>query len=233
MALVKENKSTKEMKIALAGNPNSGKTTLFNELTGARQHVGNWPGVTVEKKMGKAFYENHLLEVVDLPGTYSLGAYSEDEVVARDFLQNGDYELVLDIINSSNLERNLYFTIQLLEMGVDLIAVLNMADEAKKKGIKIDKNKLSNELGVAVVETIASKGKGIDDLFTKTVNNSDFQNQDFKIEYGNKVEKLILEIKKIIKDLNFSGIINHRWLAIKLIERDPEIFKLLINKSGK
>lgn len=122
MALNKKERQNTELKVALAGNPNSGKTTMFNELTGSRQHVGNWPGVTVEKKTGRAFYQDYSLEVIDLPGTYSLGAYSEDEVVARDFLTAGDYDVVLNIINSANLDRNLYFTIQLLEMGVDLIA---------------------------------------------------------------------------------------------------------------
>ncbi|MGM0438472.1 MAG: FeoB small GTPase domain-containing protein, partial [Bacillota bacterium] len=225
-------KRENEIKIALAGNPNSGKTTIFNEMTGAKQHVGNWAGVTVEKKVGKSFYDNYEFEVVDLPGTYSLGAYSEDEVVARDFLIDGNYNLILDIINSVNLERNLYFTVQLLEMGVDLIAVLNMADEAKKKKIEINKNKLSERLGVEVVETVAKRGKGIDDLFSKIIKNRNSNKEGLKINYGEDIEKLILKIKNEFKNLKFSGIVNQRWIALKLIERDPEIEKLLKRKAG-
>ena len=227
MALVNKKSNKNNFKIALAGNPNSGKTTLFNEITGSRQHVGNWPGVTVEKKVGKAFYEDYSLEVVDLPGTYSLGAYSEDEIVARDFLASGDYNLVLDIINSSNLERNLYFTIQLLEMGVDIIAVLNMADEAEKKGININKKKLSTELGIPVVETVASKAEGIDNLLKETVENRDFQVDNFNINYGDEIEELISEIKTCLEQAEISEIINKRWIAIKLIERDSGIHDYL------
>ena len=221
-----------DIRIALAGNPNSGKTTLFNEMTGASQHVGNWSGVTVEKKIGKSFYNEFEFEIVDLPGIYSLGALSEDEVVARDFLLNGDYNLVLDIINSVNLERNLFFTVQLLEMGVDLIAVLNMADEAKKKRIKIDKNKLSERLGIEVVETVAKKGKGLDDLFSKILKDYDSKKEALKIDYGEDIETLITKIKAEFKNINFSGIINQRWLALKLIERDPEIEEFIKKEVG-
>lgn len=237
MALKKTKQCSNQIKIALAGNPNSGKTTIFNELTGARQHVGNWPGVTVEKKTGSAYYNNCSLQVVDLPGTYSLGAYSEDEIVARDFLTSGDYDLVLDIINSGNLERNLYFIVQLLEMGVDLIAVLNMADEAKKKGIKIDHDILSEMLGVPVVETVASKGKGVENLLAETVKNRDLEEEPLKINYGFEIEDLISQIISQLKESNIKNSVNKRWLAVKLIERDPEAVKLLerevSNKNAK
>src|SRR6056297_546686 len=232
MALNKKERKNTELKVALAGNPNSGKTTMFNELTGSRQHVGNWPGVTVEKKTGSAFYQDYSLEVIDLPGTYSLGAYSEDEVVARDFLTAGDYDIVLNIINSANLDRNLYFTVQLLEMGVDLIAVLNMADEAEKKGIKIDKKKLSQLLGISVVETVASRGKGIEMLLEQTVKNRDLSETALKIDYGQEVENLIFETEKMLKEYDFSKQINQRWAAIKLIEHDPEAVKLLEREIG-
>jgi len=232
MALNKRERKTTELKVALAGNPNSGKTTMFNELTGSRQHVGNWPGVTVEKKTGRAFYQDYLLEVIDLPGTYSLGAYSEDEVVARDFLTTGDYDVVLNIINSANLDRNLYFTIQLLEMGVDLIAVLNMADEAEKKGIKIDKNKLSQLLGTPVVETVASRGRGIDNLLEQTVQNKNLAEASLKIDYGSEVEGLITEVVAVLKEYDFTDKINYRWAAVKLIEHDPEAVKLLEREVG-
>jgi len=232
MALNKSKRKNNEVKIALAGNPNSGKTTMFNELTGSRQHVGNWPGVTVEKKVGRASYQNYSLEVIDLPGTYSLGAYSEDEVVARDFLTTGDYDVVLNIINSSNLDRNLYFTVQLLEMGVDLIAVLNMADEAEKKGIKINKNKLAKMLGTPVVETVASRGRGIDKLLKETVQNRDLSEAALKIDYGREIENLIAEVLSMLREFNFTDQINQRWAAIKLIEHDPEAVKLLEREVG-
>lgn len=237
MALKKKKQCTNQIKIALAGNPNSGKTTIFNELTGARQHVGNWPGVTVEKKTGSAYYDGCSLQVVDLPGTYSLGAYSEDEIVARDFLISGDYDLVLDIINSGNLERNLYFTVQLLEMGVDLIAVLNMADEAEKKGIKIDHDVLSEMLGVPVVETVASRGKGVESLLEETVKNTGLEEESLKINYGFEIEDLIARIITQLEESNIQDSVNKRWLAVKLIERDPEAVKLLerevANKKAK
>ncbi|SIR20617.1 ferrous iron transport protein B [Halanaerobium kushneri] len=232
MALNKSKRKNNEVKIALAGNPNSGKTTMFNELTGSRQHVGNWPGVTVEKKMGRASYQNYSLEVIDLPGTYSLGAYSDDEVVARDFLTTGDYDVVLNIINSSNLDRNLYFTVQLLEMGVDLIAVLNMADEAEKKGIKINKNKLAKMLGTSVVETVASRGRGIDKLLKETVQNRDLSEAALKIDYGREIEDLISEVLSMLREFNFTDQINQRWAAVKLIEHDPEAVKLLEREVG-
>jgi len=232
MALNKSKRKNNEVKVALAGNPNSGKTTMFNELTGSRQHVGNWPGVTVEKKTGRDSYQNYSLEVIDLPGTYSLGAYSEDEVVARDFLTTGDYDVVLNIINSSNLDRNLYFTVQLLEMGVDLIAVLNMADEAEKKGIKIDKEKIGQLLGTPVVETVASKGRGIDSLLAETVQHRDLSEAALKIDYGSEVEDLISEVVSMLKEFDFTSQINQRWAAVKLIEHDPEAVKLLEREVG-
>ncbi|MGM0603156.1 MAG: ferrous iron transport protein B [Bacillota bacterium] len=232
MALNKSKRKDNQIKIALAGNPNSGKTTMFNELTGSRQHVGNWPGVTVEKKTGRASYQNFSLEVIDLPGTYSLGAYSEDEVVARDFLTAGDYDVVLNIINSSNLERNLYFTVQLLEMGVDLIAVLNMADEAEKKGIIINKEKLGQMLGTPVVETVASRGRGISNLLEKTVENRDLSEAALKIDYGSELEDLISEVVSMLKEFDFTAQINHRWTAVKLIEHDPEAVKLVEREVG-
>ncbi|OEG62695.1 MAG: ferrous iron transport protein B, partial [Halanaerobium sp. MDAL1] len=198
----------------------------------SRQHVGNWPGVTVEKKTGRDSYQNYSLEVIDLPGTYSLGAYSEDEVVARDFLTTGDYDVVLNIINSSNLDRNLYFTVQLLEMGVDLIAVLNMADEAEKKGIKIDKEKIGQLLGTPVVETVASKGRGIDSLLAETVQHRDLSEAALKIDYGSEVEDLISEVVSMLKEFDFTSQINQRWAAVKLIEHDPEAVKFLEREVG-
>jgi small GTP-binding protein domain len=143
--------------MALAGNPNSGKTTLFNALTGARQYVGNWPGVTVEKKEGKLKFEDKNLILVDLPGTYSLSPYSMEEIIAKNYIINEKPDVVINIVDASNIERNLFLTMQLLELGRPTVIALNMMDVAKAKGYEIDVTKLSMELGVPVVPIIAYK----------------------------------------------------------------------------
>ena len=159
----------KKITIALAGNPNSGKSTVFNALTGARQHVGNWPGKTVEKKEGICTFDDYEIHVVDLPGTYSLTAYSMEEIIARDFIVEGKPDVVVDIVDASNLERNLYLAIQLLELGANLVLDLNMMDMAEARDHRIDVKALSELLGVPVVPTVANKGKGIKELLTTIV----------------------------------------------------------------
>ena len=154
-----------EIKVALGGNPNAGKTTLFNALTGSRQHVGNYPGVTVDKKEGSYAYNGHKMHIVDLPGTYSLTAYSVEEVVAREFLVNEKPEVTIDIVDASNLERNLYLAVQLLELGVPTCIALNMIDLAKTRGIEINARKLSELLRVPVIPTVARTGQGQQALF--------------------------------------------------------------------
>ena len=159
----------KELTIALAGNPNSGKSTVFNALTGARQHVGNWPGKTVEKKEGICKYEDYEIQVVDLPGTYSLTAYSMEEIIARDFIVEGKPDVVVDIVDASNLERNLYLAIQILELGANLVLDLNMMDMAEARDHRIDVKALSELLGVPAVSTVANKGQGIKELLDTIV----------------------------------------------------------------
>jgi len=156
--------------IALAGNPNSGKSTIFNSLTGGRQHVGNWPGKTVEKKEGIWRHDGRDIKVVDLPGTYSLAAYSLEEVIARDYIVHERPQVVVSVVDAANLERNLYLAVQILELGADLVIALNMSDTAESRGYKIDIAKLSEGLGgIPVVPTVASRGVGIEELKEKII----------------------------------------------------------------
>ena len=156
--------------IALAGNPNAGKSTLFNALTGGRQHVGNWPGKTVEKKEGIWRSNGDEYSIVDLPGAYSLTAYSLEEVIARDFIVEEKPDVVVTVIDSANLERNLYLTVQIIEMGAKVVVALNMSDVAESRGMKIDLDKLSQALGAKVVPTTANKEQGLDDLKSAIIN---------------------------------------------------------------
>lgn len=152
------------VRVALAGNPNAGKSTIFNALTGSRQHVGNWPGKTVEKKAGRFSQDGIDVEVVDLPGTYSLNAYSLEEVLARDYLIDERPDAVVSVVDASNLERNLYLTVQILELGVPVIVALNMMDQAEGRGLHIDRERLSRSLGAPTLSVVASRGEGIEEL---------------------------------------------------------------------
>ena len=154
-----------DLRVALAGNPNVGKSTVFNALTGARQHVGNWPGKTVEKKEGVLKYDGLSFSVIDLPGTYSLSAYSPEEQIARDYIVKEKPGVVVNVVDAANMERNLYLTAQILETGIPLIIALNMEDVADSRGLKIDAQKLSELLGgVPVIPMVASRDRGIREL---------------------------------------------------------------------
>ena len=216
--------SDKRLTIALAGNPNSGKTTIFNAITGTRQKVGNWPGVTVEKKEGTVNRLGHQLKIVDLPGTYSLTPFSIEEIVARDFILNERPDVVIDIIDSSNLERSLYLAVQLRELGCKVVFALNMADQARARGIKIDADKLGQLLGVPVVFTVGNKGKGIDELLEKAVELalSDKPPEHRRnVKYNGEIEKAIEILEKALTSrLGENLNVPLRWTAIKLIEDD-------------
>ncbi len=211
--------------IALAGNPNAGKTTIYNALTGARQHIGNYPGVTVEKKESVITYNGKTLKVIDLPGTYSLTAYSVEEVVARNVIINEKPDVVVDIIDSSNLERNLYLAVQLMELRIPLVFVFNMKDMAQEMGIKIDVDKLSKLLGVPIIETVGSKGDGVKNILDEAVKVATEKNINYPvITYDAIIEKYLVSIESLIKQ-HTTGIENYntRWLAVKLLEGDKDV----------
>lgn len=217
----------KEITIALAGNPNSGKTTVFNNLTGAKQHVGNWPGVTVEKKEGNLSFKGYNIRVVDLPGVYSLTAYSLDEVIARNFVVDENPDVVVDIVDASNLERNLYLAVQLLEMGAKLVVALNMMDVAQSRGYQIDVAELSRLLGAPVVPMVATRHQGTQELLETIVCVAEdkIQVKGLRLNYGREMEDEIAKLEKIIAtDSRFQGY-SPRWLAVKLLEEDEEIIK--------
>ncbi len=215
--------------IALVGNPNSGKTTLFNAITGSNQHVGNWPGVTVEKKEGFFTYKDEKYTLVDLPGSYTLGAFSEDEIVARDFVLKGNPDVVINVIDATNIKRNLYLTIQLLEMGANVVLALNMIDEAKSKKINIDIKRLSERLNVPIVETSASKKIGVDELLKVTVESIGRKTKPLEISYGKYIDQEIVNIQKLLENKDF--LYPKRWMAIKILENDREIISLVSNDS--
>jgi len=224
----------KKLTIALAGNPNSGKTTVFNNLTGARQHVGNYPGVTVEKKEGTFKYKDYKINVVDLPGTYSLTAYSIDEIVTRNFVIEEKPDVVIDVIDTSNLERNLYLATQFMELGVPLILALNMSDVAKKQGTKIDKNRLSELLGVPIVSTVATKKTGMNKLLDEVLSlaESKIKSEKAAVNYGKEIREELKKLEEILrKDKPLAGKYPSRWLAVKLLEMDEEIVKKIKKSS--
>jgi ferrous iron transport protein B len=159
-----------QLTLALAGNPNAGKTSLFNALTGSRRHVGNWPGKTVARAEGTLRHLDLGIRIVDLPGTYSLSAFSPEEVIARDYLVSGEADVVIDVVDATNLERNLYLTAQLLELGLPLVIALNVSDSARSRGLRIDLDRLGSLLGGApVIETVGHRGRGLDHLLDAAV----------------------------------------------------------------
>jgi len=211
--------------VAVAGNPNAGKTSLFNLLTGSNQTVGNYPGVTVEKKEGTVEHGDLRLCIVDLPGTYSLTAYSLDEVVAREAIVDERPDVVLDVVDAANLERNLYLAMQLAEMGRPLVLALNMHDIALQRGLRIDLDRLSQSMGVPVVATVAHRGQGRRELLDALVRVAQgaVPSQPLAVSYGPRLEDAIAELVALVgADGALASALPPRWLAIKLLEEDAQ-----------
>lgn len=225
--------NSKNISIALAGNANVGKSVIFNELTGSNQIIGNWPGKTVEKAEGKLHFKGYNIDVIDLPGIYSFSTYSMEEIVSREYIAFKKPDVVINVVDASVLERNLFFTLQLMEMNVPMVICVNQVDMAKQKGITINTDKLQTVLGVPVVSTVAIKGEGLHELIDsaiKIVQNESHINKD-TIEYGAEIEKRIKKLTQIIESENLKLGDSSRWIAIKLLENDPEIKKLIESKS--
>lgn len=217
------------LRIALAGNPNCGKTTMFNQLTGANQYVGNWPGVTVEKKEGK-WKKNKDVTVTDLPGIYSLSPYTLEEVVSRDYLLHERPDVIIDLVDATNIERNLYLTTQLMETGIPVVIALNMADLLDKRHIRIDSVQLEQLLGCPVVETSALKGSGLDELM-KTAQRAAHRKNIQPLEiFSETLEQAITNVKKILPPSLAEE--TKRWYAIKCLEDDDKI-KITLSKDNE
>ena len=206
------------IKIALAGNPNCGKTTLFNALTGSNQFVGNWPGVTVEKKEGK-IKGNKEATLVDLPGIYSLSPYTLEEVVARNYLITEKPDAIINIVDGTNIERNLYLSTQIMELGIPVIMAVNMVDVLEKNGDKVNIEKLSQKLGCEVVEISALKGKGIDTLVKKAVALAN------KKQASTAVHEFTLEVENVIKDVE-------NMLGSSVAPEQKRFFAIKHNSAG-
>ncbi|WP_456326099.1 ferrous iron transport protein B [Palaeococcus sp. (in: euryarchaeotes)] len=222
--------------IALAGNPNVGKTTIFNALTGLRQHVGNWPGVTVEKKEGIMEYKGEEFLVVDLPGTYSLTAHAVDELVARNFILEGNADVIVDVVDASCLMRNLFLTMEILEMGVkNVVIALNKIDIAKKKGARFDIKKMEKVLGIPVIPTNAKSGQGLDELrrVMKAAAEGKIVGNPISPVYDEPIEREIEHVSKVLEGTPLVEKYNVRWLAIKLLTRDQEVIKLILRYLGQ
>lgn len=227
---------TKQLRVALAGNANVGKSVIFNQLTGLNQIVGNWPGKTVEKAEGTLHFKGYTIRLIDLPGIYSLSPFSIEEIVSRDYIATEKPDLIINVVDASALERNLYFTLQLLELEAPIVIALNQMDLAAKKGIVINVGRLSEILGVPVVPTVATTGMGINELLLTVIEVVEGRRklQPFNVRYGQEVEKIVQELQEMMKrEMAFTDI-NYplRWMAVKLLEKDEDIISKLKDYEG-
>ena len=219
------------IRLALAGNPNSGKTTMFNALTGSNQRVGNWPGVTVEKKEGRLKADKEIT-LTDLPGIYSLSPYTLEEVVAREYLVSERPDGIINIVDATNIERNLYLTTQLMEMGIPVVVALNMMDLVRKNGDQIDANKLSKALGCPVVEVSALKGEGLDKLLSTAKDAAAKRSAPTRLTFAGQVESALADIQSVLASAVPAGM--ERWYAVKVFERDDQVMgKLTLSADAK
>jgi len=217
--------------LALAGNANVGKSVIFNQLTGLHQHIGNWPGKTVEKAEGTLHFKGYSIDIIDLPGIYSLSTFSLEELISREYIAVEKPDLVINVVDASLLERNLFFSLQLLELEAPMILALNQIDLAKKKGIKIDHEKLERLLGIPVIPTVAISGTGIYELLEKAVEmiEKKVKIKSFEAKYGKEIEEKIEKISSLLERTQFKY--PSRWLAIKLLEGDREVNKEILEKN--
>ncbi|MBM3437137.1 MAG: ferrous iron transport protein B, partial [Bacteroidetes bacterium] len=212
------------------GNPNSGKTTVFNHASGSHEHVGNYPGVTVDFKQAKFRIDDFHINIIDLPGTYSLTAYSPEELYVRKYILGHRPDIVINVVDASNLERNLYLTTQLIDMNLKIVVALNMFDELQQKGDKFDYESLGQMIGIPFVPTVGAKGKGIDDLFRKAIEvheNHQSEPRHIHINYGNHVESSIQNIQQKIREIRGHDRVSSRFYAIKLLEKDQGAYSAL------
>ena len=227
-----EKMNDKTIVVALAGAPNTGKSTVFNLLTGLSQHVGNWPGKTVEQKTGVVHRGNLTMNIVDLPGTYSLTANSAEEQIARDYLVKENPDVVVAVLNAASLERNLYLVAELIELSPRLVIALNMMDVAQQQGMKIDAKALAKELNIPVIPIIASKNQGLDELLAAIEQeySQPLGSRELKhIEYGSEIQKVIDHVAQLLDDAMTAPYPKH-WTAMKLLEGDTQINKLIMGR---
>jgi len=228
----------RQLTITLAGNANVGKSVIFNQLTGLSQIVGNWPGKTVERAEGTLYFKGYKIRVIDLPGIYSLSTFSMEEIVSRDYIAVEKPDVIINVVDASALERNLYFTLQLLELEAPLIIDLNQVDFAAKKGMRLDVERLSEALGVPVVATVAVTGSGIDKMLSTVIDvtSGDEKLNPLKVRYGKEIEKRVEALEKLVSDKlsQLCTVYPARWIAVKLLERDADVSGKLKNyEKGK
>ncbi|KKC30804.1 FeoB small GTPase domain-containing protein [Caldanaerobacter subterraneus] len=234
----------KEIVVALAGNANVGKSVIFNQLTGMTQIIGNWPGKTVERAEGTLRYKGIIIKIIDLPGIYSLSAYSQEEIVSHEFIAFEKPDVVINVVDASNLERNLFLTLQLLELHVPMVMALNQIDYAIKKGIDINVEKLEKLLGIPVVETVATKGKGLQELIDKVLEVVDsYKGEDvfaYDIEsekvlkYRPEIKEYVMKIYKILMRYNVPLVKSFHplWISLKVMEEDEDVIEKLKSTSS-
>lgn len=234
---IKNNNKNPDFTIALAGNANVGKSVIFNHLTGSEQTVGNWPGKTVERAEGRLRFNDYNIQIIDLPGIYSFSTFSMEEIVSREYIAQEKPDVVVNVLDASVLERNLFFTIQLMEMEIPMVICINQMDIAKQKGIVIDTEKLEKALGIPVIPTVAIRGEGLQELIKKTLEVAKAQKKSEQpiiyksIEYGGEIENRIKFLTNFMDSENLQLEYNNKWMAIKILENDPEIKNLVNSKS--